>query len=287
MLSFYHSRPIYTVYPGGYSPRRSSYSSYPSSTLPLAEREMRYHHAFAEYLSAEEEYKALLRAREESSLGARVEEALRRQKWARLLQAEIVRPRREPQVRELELALAKTLSRAAASKDWRSFRVIRKISDRPVIDPLVTHHLYANAPRAGEAGVEKELPELLRDTSAVQASVGDKVCGMSNSFVRGSDSYGQAQPQHYAKANTGDNGPPCFTSERVEHSVPNLESLLRERLQKIVGDEEVQDVARAILRHLAPVTGISRSPASASAPSTRVRHHSIPSLGSLSLTTHL
>lgn len=77
-----------------------------------------------------------------------------------------------------------------------------------------------------------------------------------------------------------------MTSERVEHSVPNLESLLRERLQKIVGDEEVQDVARAILRHLAPVTGgISRSPASA--PSTKVRHNSIHSLSSLSLTTYL
>ena len=150
---------------------------------------MRYRYALAEYLSVEEEYKALLRAREEARLRARVEEGLRRQKMARLLQAEIVRSRREAEVRELELALAKTLSRAVASKGHRSFRgvspVIRQISNRHLIDPLVTPYLHVHAPRA-----EKESPELLRDTSAVRASIGDKVCAMSNSCVHGSDSYG-------------------------------------------------------------------------------------------------
>ena len=145
---------------------------------------MRYRHALAEYLFAEEEYKALLRAREEARLRARVEEGLRRQKMARLLQAEIVRSRREAEVRDLELALAKTLSRAAASKGHRSFRgvapAIHQISNRHLIDPLVTPHLHDNASRAG---VEKESPELLRDASAVQASVGDKVCTMSTSCV--------------------------------------------------------------------------------------------------------
>ena len=288
MLSFYHSQPIYTVYPGGYSPRRSSYSPYPSSTLPLADPAMRYRHALAEYLSAEGEYKALIRAREEARLRARVEAALRRQKLERLLQAEIVRSRGEPQVRELELALAEHLSRAAPPKDHRSFRgmapVIRQTSYRPLIDPLVTSYLHANGPRADETGVEKGSSESLRDSYAVRASVGDKVCGVCKSFVRGPDSYDQAQPQHHAKANTSDNQPACFGSKEDGHAVPNLESLLRERLQKTVGDEEVQDVARAILRHLAPVSGVSCPPASA--PSTWV-HHSVPSLSSLSLTTYL
>jgi len=287
MLSFYHFQPFYTVYPGGYSPRRSSYSSYPSSTL--ADPGMRYRRALAEYLAVEEECRAFLRAREEARLGARVEEALRRQKWARLLQAEIVRERRELQERELELALAKTLFPAAPSND-HSFRgivpVVRQTSEQPFIDPLVTPFLHVNAPRADEAGVDKESPQSLRDSSAVQASIGDKVRAMSNSFVHGPDTYDQAQPQNDAKENTSDNQPPRFTSERVEDSVPNLESLLRERLQKIVGDgdEEVQDVARVILRHLAPVTGISPLPESA--PLTKVCDHSVPSLSALSLNTY-
>ena len=52
----------------------------------------------------------------------------------------------------------------------------------------------------------------------------------------------------------------------LQRSVPNLESLLRERLQKKAGDEEVQDLARAILRHLTSVTGVSRPSAAASSP---------------------
>lgn len=49
-----------------------------------------------------------------------------------------------------------------------------------------------------------------------------------------------------------------------ECSVPNLESVLRERLQKIAGDEEVQDLARAILCHLTSATGVSPSAAASS-----------------------
>jgi hypothetical protein len=55
-------------------------------------------------------------------------------------------------------------------------------------------------------------------------------------------------------------------SEPQERSVPDLDSLLRERLQKIAGDEEVQDLARAILRHLTSVTGANCPSASASSP---------------------
>lgn len=46
--------------------------------------------------------------------------------------------------------------------------------------------------------------------------------------------------------------------------VPNLESVLRERLEKIAGDEEVQDLARGILRHLTSATGVSPSAAASS-----------------------
>lgn len=165
MLSFYHPQPLYTVYPGGYSPRYSpSYSSYPSSPHPLVDPGMRYRRAFAEYLAVEEE---------EARLRTRVEEALRRQKWARLLQAEIVRERRELQVRELERALAKTLFPAAAPwKDHRSLRgiapVIPQNSDQPPIDPLVTSSLHANALGS---------PESSRDFSA------DKVCVIMSRFV--------------------------------------------------------------------------------------------------------
>lgn len=49
----------------------------------------------------------------------------------------------------------------------------------------------------------------------------------------------------------------------------------------------MQDVARDILlRHLAPVTGVSAPPASAAPSTTRVCHHSVPSLSALSLKTY-
>ena len=67
------------------------------------------------------------------------------------------------------------------------------------------------------------------------------------------------QAQH-DKEESSVNQPP------LQRSVPNLESLLRERLQKKAGDEEVQDLARAILRHLTSVTGVSRPSAAASSP---------------------
>lgn len=59
----------------------------------------------------------------------------------------------------------------------------------------------------------------------------------------------------------------------LRRSVPDLESLLRERLQKKAGDEEVQDLARAILRHLTSVTGVSCPAAAVSSP--EVSLHSV------------
>jgi len=243
MLSSYLSQPIYSVsYPG--SPRYSAYTTYPSSRP-----EVRYCRALAEYLSAEGEYEALLRSREQAKLRARVEEALRRQERARLLRVEISRARREQQAREIERTLAKALSREEVSKDRRSFRDIAPVicgsSGRPCRDTLVFPFLHAHAS-----------PEAFRDVSAVQSSAEDRVCRRINLFGLGPDSYDQPQPQHHANEDT----------KPDEYFVPNLESLL----QKVVGDEEVQDVARAILRRLTPETGVSRS--------TKVRPHSVSSL---------
>jgi len=74
-----------------------------------------------------------------------------------------------------------------------------------------------------------------------------------------------AQPNNGVEANANVN-PIHHFSRPDERSALNLESLLRSRLQKVVGDEEVQDVARAILRRLTPTTGGSRPPAPASSP---------------------
>jgi hypothetical protein len=241
----------------------------------VADSEARYRRALAEYLYAEGEYEALLRAREQAKLRARVEEALRRQELARLLRVEISRARREQQAQELERTLAKDLSREDVSKNHRSLRDIAPVicgtSRGPRQDTLVFPFPHAHASRTGGAGAEKESPESLWGMSAVRSSAEDGVCGRFNLFALGPDSYDQPQPpQHDANENEGtkDNKPQPFTSEPDEYSVPNLESLLRDRLQKVVGDEEVQDVARAILRHLTPETGVDRS--------TKVRHHPRP-----------
>jgi len=77
----------------------------------------------------------------------------------------------------------------------------------------------------------------------------------------------QAQAaQRDAEEERSVNQSPRSASEpgECECSVPNLESVLRERLQKIAGDEEVQDLARAILRHLTSATGVSPSAAASS-----------------------
>ncbi len=67
------------------------------------------------------------------------------------------------------------------------------------------------------------------------------------------------QAQHNAEKDTSVNSPPVSASEPCECSEPNLESVLRDRLQKLAGDEEVQDLARSILRHLTSTTGASPS----------------------------
>src|SRR5258708_21076213 len=76
------------------------------------------------------------------------------------------------------------------------------------------------------------------------------------------------QAQHKAEKDTSVNPPPVSASEPCECSEPNLESVLRDRLQEIAGDE-VQDLARSILRHLTSATG-----ASPSVSSPEVRFHS-------------
>ena len=72
-----------------------------------------------------------------------------------------------------------------------------------------------------------------------------------------------AQEQRNAEEDSRVNQPPLSTSEpgECECSVHNLESVLQERLQKIAGDEEVQDLAHAIFRHLTSATGVNPSAA--------------------------
>ena len=88
----------------------SSYR-YPSSYPFVADQKVRYRRALSEYLSAEEEYNAVLRAREETRIRAHAE-GLRRER-ARLLRAQITRARQEQQARQFERALAEVLSRVA------------------------------------------------------------------------------------------------------------------------------------------------------------------------------
>jgi hypothetical protein len=171
MLSFRHSQPIYSLYPASIGSKCSPYSFYDphsSSSQPVADPEARYRRALTEYLAAEEEYKALLRAREEARLRARVEDALRRQERARLLRAEIARARREQQVRQLEEALA-----AALSRD-------------------IVPYLCAHVARADDAGVEKESSESPRDSSAGRSSAEDEVCGLFDFFGHDVDSISSA-----------------------------------------------------------------------------------------------
>ena len=166
MLSFRHSQPIYSLYPASGGSKCSPYSFYDphsSSSQPVADPEARYCRALTEYLTAEEEYKALLRAREEAKLRARVEDALRRQERARLLRAEIARARREQQVQQLEEALAAALSRDIAP------------------------YLCAHVARADDAGVEKESPESPLDSSTGRSSAEDEVCGLFDFFGHDSD----------------------------------------------------------------------------------------------------
>jgi hypothetical protein len=71
----------------------------------------------------------------------------------------------------------------------------------------------------------------------------------------------QVRPQDAAERH-----PHFKAPEPDDRSVPDLESVLRERLQKIAGDGEMQDLARSLLRQLTSTSGIGRPSAAASSP---------------------
>jgi hypothetical protein len=156
----YYSPPFHSVYPNDFL-----YSPYPSSHSPVNDAEFRYFRAISEYLVAEEEYDAMIRAREKAALEARAE-VLRRER-ARLLQARIARAREERQEWQLERALAEALSRTAvSSKDEGdpsgSHTIIpipikRGVPGRALSDTLlVAPRLYAHAHRSLGTGACSE-----------------------------------------------------------------------------------------------------------------------------------
>ena len=254
MFSFYpshpralrYSPPAYSVYPDNdlYSP----YLSSPDSRLLVTNPKVRYRRALGEYLVAEEEYNALQRVREEAKLRARAEAI--RQERARLRVAQLARARREQQARQFKQGLAKALLRAAVSGDDDlslhhvvPVRVMYQTSERPLSDMLIPSCMHRHESYADGVSVQKE-----------------KVCDINLDFCLQSVLI-LAQAQRDSEEET--HRPPSASEPgECDCSAPSLESVLRERLQKIAGDEEVQDLARAILRHL---TGVSPS-AAASCP---------------------
>jgi hypothetical protein len=215
---------------------------------------VRYRRALGEYLAAEEEYNTLLRAREEAKSRARAEAI--RQERARLRAAQLARARREQQARQFKQGLAKVLARAAVSGDDDlslhhvvPVRVMYQTSEGPLSDMFISSCMDGHASCADDgASVQKE-----------------KVRGVRFEFCLPSVLI-MVQAQRDAEEETSINQRPLSASEpgECERPVPNLESVLRERLQKIAGDEEVQDLARAILRHLPSATGVSTSAAASS-----------------------
>ena len=256
MFSFYPSHPRALRYcPPDYSvyPNDDSYLSSPDSRLLVRNPEVRYRRALGEYLVAEEEYNALLRAREEVKLRARAEAI--RQERARLRVAQLARAHRELQVRQFKQGLAKAVARAAVSGDddlslhhLVPVRVMYQTSERPLSDMLIPSCMHGHESCADGASVQKE-----------------KVCGVRfGSCLHSVLIMGQAQRDAVEEKSV--NPSPLSASEpgECECSGPNLESVLRERLQKIAGDEEVQDFARTILRHLTSATGVNPSAAASS-----------------------
>jgi hypothetical protein len=253
MFSFYPSHPralhsVYSVYPND-----GSYPSPPDSHVLVTNPEVRYRRALAEYLAAEEGYNALLRAREEAKLRARAEAI--RQERERLRVAQLTRARREQQAQQFNQGLAKALARAAVSgdddfllHDVVPVRVMYKTSGHPLSNMLTPSCMRGEASCADGAGVQKEKVFGIRFESCLHSVLI------------------MAQAQRDAEQETSVKQSPLSASDPGECgcSVPNLESVLRERLQKIAGDEEVQDLARTILRHLTSATGVSPSAAASS-----------------------
>ena len=239
----YYSPPVYSAYPDNdlYSPYHLS-----SANSRAINPEVRYRRALGEYVAAEEEYSAVLRARERTKL--------MRVRTERLRVAQLARARREQQAWQIKQGLANALVRAAFSGDddlsLHDFvPVMYQHFQRPLSNMPITSCMDGRGSCADGAGAQME-----------------KVCrfwfesGLHCVLM-------MARPQRDVEEKTSvdQRAAPASEPGECEGSVPNLESVLRERLQKIAGDEEVQDLARAILRHLTSATGVS-PPAAASSP---------------------
>ncbi|KAH9980591.1 hypothetical protein BJV74DRAFT_101749 [Russula compacta] len=266
MLSFaprlhHYAQPIYpvSVYPHD--------NSYPFSLPLVTDPVVRYRRALAEYFSAEQEYNTLLRAREEAKLRARLAALGRRREWTHLLHKQQVRQRR----RALINALAQ--AEVPAEDDLSLHHIVPVMYgtvERPLSpsDAVVVPGLHTHVPFADGAGAENGWSKS-RCESVSQSFAEDRVGGICILTAYWSHSSDQHQPPHDVVVNTAVNQPPHLASELQEPSVANLESLLRERLQRIGGDDEVQDAARAILHHLTSVTS-SVNPQSTAASTTEV-----------------
>jgi hypothetical protein len=252
MFSFYPSHPralrcsapVYSVYDSDfYSPYQLSSRD---SRVPVANPDVRYRRAISEYVAAEEEYNAVLRRHEEAKLKARAEAI--RQERVRLRLAQLARARRERLEQQFKQGLAKALVRAAVSGDDDLLHHVVPVTVRPLSHILSPSCMHGEVSCADDASVQKE-----------------KVCGVWFESCLHSVLI-MAQAQRDAKEETSVNQSPLSASKpgECECAAPNLESVLRERLQKIAGDEEVQDLARSILRHLTSATGVSTSAAASS-----------------------
>lgn len=252
MFSFYpshpralrYSAPVYSVYDTDfYSPYQLSSRD---SRVPVANPDVRYRRAISEYVAAEEEYNAVLRRHEEARLMKARAEAIRQER-VRLRLEQLARARRERE-QQFKQGLAKALVRAAVSGDDDLLHHVVPVTVRPLSHMLIPSCMHGEVSCADGASVQKE-----------------KVCGVwfepcLHSVLT------MAQAQRDAKEETSVNQSPLSASKpgECECAAPNLESVLRERLQKIAGDEEVQDLARSILRHLTSATGVSTSAAASS-----------------------
>lgn len=223
--------------------------------------ELHYRRALAEYLVVEQD---LLRAREGATLRARVQ-ALQRQEEARLLQARIVRARKERELQQLKPALAQRRAAAIVSK-----------TEIPE-DHLSLHHTVpvtrsVRERRRTPSFSVTQTPQthvLLTDKSRMLDSMPDpanEVCRMYILSTDSSDTPNQGQSEHRTAPH--------------QNSAPTLESLLQERLRKVVtdeGDEEVQNIARVILHYLVPDTSEGHATETSALSSEVSCHCGIPS----------
>ena len=282
MLSFYPSaahshfssalhsaRPVYSNEKVHLHPSISDNLYHTRTTSP----ESRYRRALADYFAAEEE---LSHIREESALRTRVE-ALQRQEEARFLQARIIRAREERRARQLEQVIAQQRATALTAKT--------ATPEAHLSLPHTVPIAYSNSEQCRTSipsAFATQTPQTyvsFMDGSQLPDSVSvNEVCCMCVLFTDSPDGPNQVRSEHRS-------APHLVPENRI--SVPTLESLLQARLRKVARDnedEELQDLARATLRHLVQDT-LERNGNDTSAPSFEVGFNYAFTLIFLSLTS--